>query len=351
MRRKKGDPTMSSTADRLARNARITIEAACRVAPGETLVICTRRGNHRYAPGETVVGYVRALSRAADDLGAHPVVLDISEFVAGSAYADGTVLEPISAALRSADVVLNTMDDVSFARLVGRDDNDDEFLTARGRWFFLQANGMDEWNLDADEVAAIRPRTEGLIRLLEKATDIHVTSPGGTDFHFQVGPGSNATPILGIVPLYGEVAIAPRQGSEHGTIVVDGPTQMGVRTQDELDREPMVIHVADGHVTDFSGDAEQIGRLKAFIASGDPVADAIDEVGILTTRITDNDRFWWSDGTHHSDTVHIALGNNLKRDTHVHGARHMDTEVIRPSILIDGRVVVKDSVFQDDVLI
>ena len=342
---------MTGTVDRLARNARITLEVACGVAPGETLVICTRRSKHRYASGESVVGYVRALSQAANDLGAHPVVLDITEFLASPAYADGAVLEPISAALRSADVVLNTMDDVNFTRLIGRDDNGDEFLTARGRWLFLQANGMDEWNLDTDEVAAIRPRTEGLIRLLEKAKDVHVTSPGGTDFHFEVGPDSNTTPILGIVPLYGEVAIAPRQGSERGVIVVDGPTQMGVRTQDELDREPMVIHVADGHVTDTSGDAEQLERLKAFIASGDPAADAIDEVGILTTRVTDNNRYWWSDGTHHTDTVHIALGNNLQRGTHVHGARHMDTEVQRPSISIDGRVIVKDSVFQDDVLV
>ncbi|MBN2584056.1 MAG: hypothetical protein JXL80_13405 [Planctomycetes bacterium] len=327
---------MSAPTDLLARNARITLEVACRVKAGETLAICTRRANHRYAKEENVVTYVRALAREAVAMGAHPVVLDITEFLAGPGYAAGTIVAPIVEALRGADAVINTMDDVSFAKLIGRKDNDDEFLTAGRRWVFLQANGMEHWQLTPEAVGAIRPRTEKLIELIAEAKEVRVTSAAGTDFRFAMGSGSNATPILGIVPLYGEVATAPRQGSENGRIVVTGPTQMKVRPANELDRRPLVIDVADGRVTGYDGDKEQVKRLEAFMASGNPAADAIDEVGIPTSRVMDNDQWWWSDGTHHLRRIHIALGNNLQRDTHVHGARHMDTEIDDPTIVIDG---------------
>jgi leucyl aminopeptidase (aminopeptidase T) len=336
---------MNQQNEKLARNARITLEVACGVTAGQVVAVCTRRANHRYATAENVVSYVQALAREAVALGAHPVVLDLTEFLAGSAYAAGTILAPVVEALRAADTVINTMDDVGFSRLIGRRDNDDEFLTARGRWVFLQANGMEHWNLDPRAVAAIRPRTEKLIQLIDHARHVRITTAAGTDFTFAMGQGSAATPILGIVPLYGEVATAPRQGSENGRIVVTGPTQMGVRRADELDRPPLVIDVAHGRVTAYDGDREQVARLEAFLAVGDPVPDAIDEVGIPTSRVMDNDRWWWSDGTHHLRRIHVALGNNLRRDTHVHGARHMDTELDDPTLVIDGVTVLKDGDF------
>jgi len=336
---------MSTHDETLARNARITLEAACGLKAGQTLAICTRRSNHAYAREENVVSYVKALCREAVALGAHPVVIDVTEFLAGPGYAAGKIIPSVGQALRAADTVINTMDDVGFSRLIGRQDNDDEFLTARGRWVFLQANGMEHWNLDPRLVRAIRPRTEKLIELLVGARDVHVTTAAGTDFHFAMGAGGTATAVLGIVPMYGEVATAPRQGTEHGRIVVTGPTQMKVRPAAELDRRPMVIDVADGRVTGYDGDPEQIKRLEAFIASGTPAADAIDEVGIPTSRVMDNDQWWWSDGTHHLRRIHIALGNNLQRDTHIHGARHMDTELDDPTIVIDGVTVLKDGDF------
>ena len=336
---------MSSQDDQLARNALVTLEGPCGLRPAETLVICTRRSNHAYAKAENVVTYVQALGRAAVDMGAHPVVLDITEFLSSAAFKEGVVLESVSAALAGADVVVNTMDDVSFARLVGRQDNDDEFLTARGRWVFLQANGMEHWLLTPEKVGAIRPRTERLIELIRNAREVRVTSPAGTDFRFAMGQGANATPILGIVPLYGEVATAPRQGSESGLIVVTGPTQMGVRPADELDREPLRIEVAAGRVVGYTGDPVQVERLGEFIASGDPPAEAIDEVGIPTSRVMENDQWWWSDGTHHLKRVHIALGNNLRRESHVHGPRHMDVEVDDPTITIDGQTILERGEF------
>jgi hypothetical protein len=100
----------------------------------------------------------------------------------------------------------------------------------------------------------------------------------------------------------------------------------------------------------MSGDPVQMERLKRFIASGNPPADAIDEVGILTTNFEDNDKYYWSDGTHHHDRVHVALGNNVRRDMLVHGPRHMDCEMTKPTISIDGLVIVENGVFLDEVM-
>ena len=88
-------------------------------------------------------------------------------------------------------------------------------------------------------------------------------------------------------------------------------------------------------------------RLRAFIASGEPPADAIDEVGIVTTTLGENHRYYWSDGTHLHDRVHIALGNNVRRDVLVHGPKHMDGEVDKPTIRIDGRLIVRDGIWID----
>jgi len=336
---------MAKDSERLARNSRITLEVCCGVKPGETVVIVSGKKSVACPDPETYRLYASALARAAVELGAHPVILDLREFIAGPAFKEGRILEPVSQALKAADVVVRTMDDISYGHIVRRDENDDEFLTATARWVAFQSNGVEAWDITAKEVAATRTRTERLIELLSRGKSVHVTSPAGTDFTFSAEPPARYTPVLGIVPLYGEVAISPKQGSENGTIVVDGPTQQGVRTKDELDREPLRIEVADGSVTGYTGDAEQVKRLKAFIASGTPPAETIDEVGIPTARTLDNDTYWWTDGTHCLERVHIALGNNADRKNIVHGARHMDGEVSSPSVSIDGQMVLKDARF------
>jgi hypothetical protein len=334
---------MTNTPERLARNARITLESACDVKAGESVVLCTRRTDHRYAPGDEVARTTAALAEAAANLGARAAVLDLTEYWTSGQYKRGEMLPPARAAMEAADVVLNTMDDVSFSRLLGHKDNDDEFLTSRRRWFFLQHSGMEKWDLSPEAVADTRPRTRKLVQLLGACREVRVTTPAGTDFRFEMGPGSTSIPILGIIPLYGEVATAPRQGSESGVLVIDGPSQQGVRPAKELNRQPLRIEVAGGKAVRWSGDAEQVKRLEAFLAVGEPAPYFIDEVGIPTSRVMDNDRYWWSDGTHHLQRVHIALGNNLRRESHVHGARHMDLEVNSPTITLDGTAILQDA--------
>jgi leucyl aminopeptidase (aminopeptidase T) len=333
--------------DKLLQNAKIVLEASCRAKPGETVLMVA---------DEKLLPYAPALASAAVELGLVPAIMDITHFLSSPAYDKGRILEPLKAAMEAADIVIGNTRDVhdptraDYARLVGDPDVHDSCLTAERRWVYLQCNGVEKWDITAEEVVRLRERTHWLQGLLKSSKTGRITTPLGTDFVFGLGPDASYVPVLGIVPLYGEVAVVPSLASTSGVFVADGPTQLDVRPADEVDREPLRITVEAGRVVAMSGDPVQIERLERFVASGDPSADAIDEVGILTTNFVENDIYYWSDGTHHHDRVHVALGNNVRRDTIVHGPRHMDCEINKPSISIDGLVIVENGIFLDEVM-
>jgi hypothetical protein len=330
--------------NRFLKNARIVLEVSCLAKAGESVLILTDSNERRLA-------CARALEAAAVELGVIPVIMDVSAYsrlMAGKPRHGPLGVKPIKVAVESADIVIRA-GGPDFTILVGDPDIHDKFLTAQQRRMHLQTKNMETWEITPEDVAAIRRRTMWLLERLRSVKQVRVTSPAGTDFSFGLGPPAKWLPILGIVPLYGEVAITPQQGSESGVYVVDGPTQRGVRPVAETDRTPLRIEVKAGRIQDMSGDAEQIGRLKTFIANGNPPFAVIDEVGIVTTRIEANDAYW-GDGTHRHDTLHIALGNNLKRDTMVHGQLHMDGEVLYPTVRLDGQVIVENGVFLDRVM-
>lgn len=329
---------------KLLRNARIVLETACRARAGESLLLLA---------DDVLLPYAPAISEAALELGLIPTTIDIRHYVSSAAYADGYVLESVKAAMDASDIVIQNLADTwvpnrpGYGRLCGDPEAHDQALSGERRWMILQPRGLEEWDVAPREIGAIRDRTLWLLDLLSKAESGHITSRGGTDFTFGLTEAAGRVPVLGIIPFYGEVAVMPTMEATSGVFVVDGPTQRDVRPADELDREPLRITVEAGRVVDATGCPAQLERLRTFIDSGDPAADAIDEVGIVTTTLEENHRYYWSDGTHRRDRVHIALGNNVRRDVLVHGPKHMDGEVDRPTIRIDGREIVRDGIWID----
>jgi leucyl aminopeptidase (aminopeptidase T) len=330
---------------KLIENLKIVLEGSCRANPGESLLIVA---------DDALYPYASALTIAALELELIPATIDLRDFITSQAYKDKVIYEPLKAAMQAADIVIGNTRDVhdpnraDFSRLVGNPDVHDQSLTAERRWVYLQCNGVEKWDITLQEVVQLRDRTLWLTDQLGSAKTGRITAPGGTDFTFGLGARASCVPILGIVPLYGEVAIVPDLKLTSGRVVIDGPTQLDVRPADEIDREPVWVSVREGQVVDMGGDSIQVERLRNFIASGNPKADTVDEVGILTTKFKDNDRYYWSDGTHHHDRAHVALGNNSRRNQVVHGPKHMDGEIGFPTITIDGRVIVQDGVFLDN---
>ena len=329
------------------KNARIVLETSCRAATGETVLIIADKKLKPVAV---------TLADAAVDLGLLPMIADITHFLASPSYGDGRYLGHLQEAMKAADIVIFNTRDVhdpnrsDYSRLMGDADLHDSRLSADRRWVYLQCDGMGKWNIESDQVARMIRATKAIAKLVKLGSSGRVTSPGGTDLTFGLGKASSSVPVLGIVPLYAEVAVVPDPNGTDGVFVVDGPTQLDVRPNDETDRRPLIIEVRHGRMTAVEGDPTQMKRLKRFIASGDPAADAVDEVGIVTTPFLDNDTFYWSDGTHHHDRAHVALGNNVRRDAVIHGPRHMDGEIQSPTIYIDGTIVVRDGAVVYNVL-
>lgn len=337
-----------ATPEKLLRNAKIVLEASCRAKSGETLLIVA---------DDKILHVAPALALAGLELGLIPSIIDIRTYLASEPYKTGYVLESLKEAMHSSDIVIENLVDTwvpnrpGYGRLTGEPDMHDKALSGERRWMILQHKGLGEWDVSAEEISIIPKRTKWLLKLLENAESGHVTSPGGTDFTFGLEKGKAfLVPVLGIIPFYGEVAVMPVMRSTSGVFVIDGPTQRDVRPASELDQEPITVTVEKGRAVDVKGKGIQLKRMNDYIASGDPPADAIDEVGILTTTLKENDKYYWSDGTHQHNHVHIALGNNVRRDVVVHGPKHMDGEVINPTISIDGIIIMKDGIFQDEAM-
>ena len=233
---------------------------------------------------------------------------------------------------------------------------DDMCLTGEKRRMEFQYTNMENWNITTEGVAKLRPRTLWLNEKLRTAKEIRITSPAGTDMKVPLGyKGTRWYPILGIVPLFSEVAIVPALGpGTEGVLVIDGPTYRGVRPPVETDRQPLRFVMKNGRVAEMSGDPEQIARLRKLDAAYTPAGFGLDEVGLVTTDLEDNNMYWgagrFDNGTHAADTIHIALGKNEGRNGVVHSNLHMDMDIRRPTVSVDGLVFIKDGKFVDDVL-
>ncbi len=321
---------------RLMKNAEIILEVCGRARAGETVLILAMREKLLYAA---------ALAKKAVELKLNPLIIDITEYH-GNAYKDRIVNLPLKKAIVSADIVLNLQDLAGISRMLGdHKNNDDRWHTGADRKIWINNNAMEKWAITGQKTAGIRTRTLKLIKLLNRSKNVRITSKQGTDISFCLGKGYMATPVLAICPLYGEVAITPAANTARGVFVIDGPTQRGVRPYYELNKKFLKVFVEAGKAVSWSGDAVQVKRLTEFIESGKPRADAIDEIGIPTTEFKDNDRYWWRDKTHHHDRIHIALGNNVLRKKNIHGEHHMDGEVSRATIYVDGKMIMNNGRF------
>lgn len=325
--------------ERRYKNALIALKARAYVKAGETVTILMGdRDGHKNGPNRLDA---IALAKAARALGAYPLILDINDFKGMPLWFENKGFEAVRQAIQHSDVVLGN---VFYFEKLGFDINGspDAYLVGeREQRMVAFQSGLDRWEITEEEVAEIPPVTKKLLARIENGHKFRVTSPAGTDFTFEA---LSAKQILGILPLYGEVAIMPKFGSGEGIVVVDGPTQKKVRPAAETDREPLRIVFEKGEIRSYSGDPAQAARLEAYIGSAEVPGKYVDEVGIPTTRVQANNACW-RDGTHNCNTIHIAIGNNGKRSDIVHGQLHMDMEIIDPTFYIDGEKILTGKKF------
>lgn len=328
-------------------NAEFYIAKIIEGKPGETLAIIADDGTYSEAD---------LLSVCAKKLGLKPFVIDVSVYgISRFTPVDYTFIEPVKAAIDAADICISTC--LSFKELLGSAKAMDGILTGEARCFPLWARGINEWDFDFNKILSMRKRTPKLKELIKRSSVLHITTKSGTDLVCKVGSSNMAAiyEVLAITPFFAEVAIIPKYGTINGTAVVDGAVSAGIRRnqfgEHELGMEPIRLWIKDGQVTEYKAAPLHMERVEKFIYGARPIADKVDEIGIVTATEKINDEYqWriWSDGTHHSNSMHIALGNNTNdREGAVHAKAHADFDILNPVLELDGRIIYKDNIFDD----
>jgi leucyl aminopeptidase (aminopeptidase T) len=193
------------------------------------------------------------------------------------------------------------------------------------------------------DYSIVKSSCDKMLRALEGAKEIRVTSPLGTDLRFSVEGRTFIadTGILiergsfGNLPA-GEVFVAPVEGTASGVVVFDGAIA-GVG----MLRAPVKVLVENGFAVGFEG-GDEAQRLKQLLESV-KVREAFNvaEFGMGTNpgaRIVGN--ILMDEKVY--KTVHIALGDNSTIGGKVKAGIHLDGIITKPTVYVDGRAIMRD---------
>jgi len=202
--------------------------------------------------------------------------------------------------------------------------------------------------LDVDyEDLARRGKT--ILRSVSGSKRIHVTSPRGSDIHFEVdqrkwiiddgviSEEDLAARDVGLNLPCGEVFVAPIEDSANGVAVFDVPTSyFGHHVRD------LRLEFRSGKITDYqarSGRREFEATLNAATGDRDRIAEFA--IGLNPRAEFINDILVDEKVL---GTVHIAIGNNKGP---AYGGRnsssiHWDMIMTEPTVVVDGKTVMKD---------
>lgn len=201
-------------------------------------------------------------------------------------------------------------------------------------------------NVDVRKVLEFQ---RGLQRITNKAKLMHYTTPAGTNITFENDP---KRPVLvegdvsgpGEYMLLGQVDWAPIEESVNGTIVFDGsvnpPEQLG------LLKNPIKLEVKNGVVVQAFGSSEATIYWNWLLSLNDQNMYKIAHLSYgcnpgakLTGNVLEDERIWgcleWGIGNQ-SDTF-AAKGTKAMS--------HSDGITLRPTLVADDELVLKDGVF------
>lgn len=192
---------------------------------------------------------------------------------------------------------------------------------------------------------AIARRTKALCEIMERTSNIRVTSPAGTDITMPMkGRTAHASTGLfrdkgqsGNLPT-GEAYLAPLEHQSNGVVVVDGSmASVGIVTT------PIRITVKDGYAEEISG-GKEAEQLKQLLEPHGKDAYTVAEFGIgtndkaiITGRIIEDEKVM--------GTIHIAFGDNKSMGGTVRVASHLDGLVKSPTVWLDDEMIMKDGKF------
>lgn len=193
---------------------------------------------------------------------------------------------------------------------------------------------------DYREIAA---RTDELIRRLEGAEKLYVTTPGGTDIILNVR-GKEFSGDTGILTEPGSFGNLPA-GEACAGLALEGTTGTAVFDGSFADigllKNPIKVGFENGLAIKIEGGAEAT-KLESTLDGVGPAARQIAEIGIGTNdkaRVT---------GVVLEDekvmgTIHLALGNDLGFDGTNDVPLHLDGVILTPTVKTDTNITILDN--------
>ena len=213
----------------------------------------------------------------------------------------------------------------------------------------------------AVDYQAMQENAARLKKVLDSGREVHVTSPAGTDVTISidgrkamVDDGNFRLPGLGGNLPAGETFISPVVGSTKGVIVFDGTVDLPEGAV--IPKTPVKVTFRDGYVDRVGGGKEAAALLDVItrgetmarekgLAEEEKNARHLGELGIgINYQAKMNGNLLEDEKV--GKTVHFAIGSNYDYDAEA--MIHQDCLVLRPSMWVDGRQIMKDGDLLDN---
>jgi leucyl aminopeptidase (aminopeptidase T) len=313
--------------DQLAAAVRAVVHDCLAVREGERVLVVAN---------PATLGLGERLRGEAGRAGADAVLALMAERASHAAEPPETV----AAAMRAADVVMApTVQSLSHtASRKAASEAGARIATLPGVTEEMLARVMSA------DMAELRRKGRVVADLLDAGSEARITCPNGSDLRLGL-EGRTAIPdagelgegnAFGNLPC-GEGFISPDETACEGSLVVDG-TIAGVG----IPAEPVRLEVSGGRLGSASGpEGEALRRLLG--EHGDE-ALTVAELGIgtnetaeLTGNVLEDEKIL--------GTAHVAFGASAAIGGNVQVPVHLDCVVLRPTVTVDGREVVREGEF------
>ena len=321
-------------------DARIVVRDFIKVSSGETVTVL--------ADGPRA-GEAAAVAFACQEVGAEPVVLDLSYQVASLLLSDEFWVNPpasVIAAVKASNVTIVVLDETYGFRF----DHKVRTMFDPGpeSSIYKVDVGMGSWRLRREDIEEVQHTGNELLRAMREADAVHVTSPAGTDVRLSIRDHAclpvDVIPERGMpyaipVPLWGEYNWAPVQGSVEGTIVIDGITE--ATPVMHVVSDPVTWTVTGDRIVDIRGgqDADDFRRLFATDAG----SSLIGELGIGGNAYA---LFGTETEKAKLGTVHFGVGQNDEYPGgQIRSAVHVDGVVRNARVEVDGKLLIAEGRF------
>lgn len=189
------------------------------------------------------------------------------------------------------------------------------------------------------DYSEIKVISEKIAALLDKASELRITSAKGTDLTLDISGRNgiadtgflNHPGAFGNLPA-GESMISPLEDKGNGILVIDGVAGPLGKVE-----TPVTLHIKDGRVIKTEGDD---GKLSEFYGRFQANVDKIAEFGVGTNKYTTLIGHPLCDEKVFS-TVHLGFGNNLFMGGQQDCNMHYDMILHEPDVYLDGVCIIE----------